>query len=140
MVYKNSQFHLRWTLIFSEKEFFHSQINLHVSVNSLSWTEILFGKLFLCSFLLVYDFPNWFFREFYLSCYSIVHVFWKSINSFGPFSWLPYFPTKQLLNPLSLILSKIDTYNTRWRNMCVLNKKLSITGVKFSWILYKSFL
>lgn len=130
MAYKYSQFHLRWTLIIPAN--FHSQINFHMYVNSLSWKETLFGRPFLCSFCvfvcLLLSFPKWFSRKFGLACYSFFEV---------PF-FVSSSRSKMASKSLSLILSKIDICNTKWRNLCVLNK--STTGVKFSWILHKRFL
>lgn len=67
-----SQFHLRWMII---SETFHSQINLHMFVNSLSWKEI-FEKSFLCFFFsyLWFSFHTWFSRKFGISYYSIGHL------------------------------------------------------------------
>lgn len=56
-----------------------------------------------------------------------------------PFLAAPYH-YKMVSKSLSLILSNIDTCNAKWKYLCVLNKKLSTTGVKFSWILHKRFI
>lgn len=114
-------------------ELFLSQINFHMSINSLNWKETLFGKP--VSLLLFFKLFIAFFSQVVLQKACPFQILCSTSFFRVPFlmSSSHYKMASKSLC-LVLLLSKIDTCNRKWRN-----EKLSTTGVKFSWILHKRF-
>lgn len=113
---------------------FLSQINFHISINSLNWKETLFGKPVPLLF---------FFFKLFIAFFSqvVLQKAWPFLilcsTSFFRVPFLVsslYYKMASKSLCLVLLLSKIDNCNRKWRN-----EKLSTTGVKFSWILHKRF-